>query len=274
MFGRPNRCISSAFALQPGFWLERRGQCNVVAMTGTHPKIRLHLDAPMSQDETAALDRDQANYLFNVMRLGAGDRLLAFNGADGEWLAEVAEVGKRSGALHFIERTRPASPTPDLWLLFAPLKKARTDFIAEKAAELGCRRMRPVFTRYTNSERVNLERLRAHAVEAAEQCGLVSVPTVDESASLAAVLDDWDPARTLYFCDETHEGARPMAEVARPGPAAILIGPEGGFAPEEATRLRAAPFVRSVSLGPRVLRADTAAVAAISVWQTAVGDWR
>ncbi|MBX2854232.1 MAG: 16S rRNA (uracil(1498)-N(3))-methyltransferase [Rhodobacteraceae bacterium] len=236
-------------------------------------KIRLYLEASLSEGGEAALERDPANYLFNVMRLDVGDRLLAFNGRDGEWLAEVAAAGKRVGTLRLLERIRPPDLPLDLWLLFAPLKKARTDFIAEKACELGCRRVRPVFTRFTNSERVNVERLRAHAVEAAEQCGFVFVPEVDPPMNLDAVLDGWKPARRLYFCDETRE-ARLLTEVASPGSAAILIGPEGGFSPEEAARLRSLDFVTPVALGPRVLRADTAAVAALTLWQATVGDWR
>ena len=235
-------------------------------------KIRLYLNADLSEAGEAALERDQANYLFNVMRLGAGDRVLVFNGRDGEWLAEVAATGKRTGILRLISHVRPPDQPMDLWLLFAPLKKARTDFIAEKACELGCQRMRPVFTRFTNSERVNVERLHAHAVEAAEQCGFVFVPEVDAPLNLGDLLDEWDPKRRLYFCDETRD-ARMLTEAAAPGPAAILIGPEGGFHPEEAARLRSLSYVTPVALGPRVLRADTAAVAALTLWQAMVGDW-
>lgn len=242
-------------------------------MTQPLPKIRLHLDASLTAGATVELGREQANYLFNVMRLGAGDQVLAFNGSSGEWRAEVASAGKRAGALQLLEQTRPPEEPPDLWLLFAPIKKARTDFIAEKACEMGCRRLVPVFTRFTNSERVKTERLRAHAVEAAEQCGMVFVPDVSEPVTLAALLDGWDASRRLIFCDESRE-ARPLAEIVPPGPAAILIGPEGGFAPEETARLRGLDFVTPVSLGPRVLRADTAAVAALAIWQSVQGDWR
>ena len=160
--------------------------------------------------------------------------------------------------------------------MFAPIKKARTDFIVEKAAELGCARVQPVFTRHTGAERLRPDRLRAHAIEAAEQCGETWVPEVAEPERLEALLDGWDPARRLMFCDESRD-ARPAAAAlaaAAPGPWAILIGPEGGFAAEEAARLRAAPYVLPVTLGPRILRADTAAVAAITLWQAALGDWR
>ncbi|MGF1501231.1 MAG: 16S rRNA (uracil(1498)-N(3))-methyltransferase [Paracoccaceae bacterium] len=221
------------------------------------------------------LDRDQAHYLFGVMRLGPGDPVLLFNGRDGEWRAEVLEAGKRAGRLGLCERTRAQESPPDLWLLFAPLKKARTDFVAEKAAEMGCRRLVPVFTRHTNAERVNRDRLEAHCIEAAEQCGLLSVPEVAEPAPLDRVIADWPEGRRLLFCDET--GGPPAWHAlgaAGPGPWAVLIGPEGGFAPEEAARLRALPFAVAASLGPRILRADTAAVAALALWQARNGDWQ
>ena len=239
------------------------------------PKIRLYVDADLGAEASVELGRDQAHYLFGVMRQGQGDAVLLFNGRDGEWLAEVAETGKRGGTLVCCELTRPQSQPPDLWLAFAPVKKARTDFIAEKAAELGCRRVIPVFTRFTNSERVNADRLRAHGVEAAEQCGLLSVPEVAEPVSLAALLDGWGPARRILFCDESGAGA-PAVETMRaagPGPWAVLIGPEGGFSPEERARLTALPHAHAVSLGPRILRADTAAVAALTLWQAVLGDW-
>ena len=238
-------------------------------------KIRLFVEADLGPGADVALDREQAHYLFTVMRRGAGDGVRLFNGRDGEWLAEVAEAGKRAGRLLCRERLRAQDAPPDLWLLFAPIKKARTDFIAEKACEMGCRRVLPVFTRLTNAERVRAGRLRAHAVEAAEQCGLLSVPAVAEPAPLERVLAGWDPARRLLFCDESGAGI-PVADALRaagPGPWAVLIGPEGGFAPEEAERLRSLPFAHPAALGPRVLRADTAAVAALAVFQTVVGDW-
>jgi len=240
------------------------------------PNIRLYLTADLGAGAEVALTRDQAHYLFGVMRLGEGASLFVFNGRDGEWEADVADAGKRGGTLVCRAQTRAQQTPPDLWLLFAPLKKARTDFVAEKAAELGCRRVQPVFTRFTNSERVNVGRLQSHAVEAAEQCGLLTVPEIAEPAPLAAVLEDWNPSRRILFCDE-RRNAPPAVEAlasAPDGPWAVLIGPEGGFAPEEVERLRGLPFVTAVSLGPRVLRADTAAVAALSLWQAAKGDWR
>ncbi|MGF1660117.1 MAG: 16S rRNA (uracil(1498)-N(3))-methyltransferase [Rubrimonas sp.] len=239
------------------------------------PKIRLFVAAPLGPGASVALSREQAHYLVSVMRTGPGGAALLFNGRDGEWRATLAEAGRKGAAMLCEERTRPQSDPPDLWLLFAPVKKARTVFIAEKAAEMGVRRLRPVFTRFTNSERVNVERLRAHAVEAAEQCGILSVPEVDPPATLDAVLADWPSERRLMLCDELRDAppATQALRAAGAGPWAILIGPEGGFAPEERARLRALAFAVPVSLGPRVLRADTAAVAALALWQAALGDW-
>jgi 16S rRNA (uracil1498-N3)-methyltransferase len=176
-------------------------------------KIRLFVSAALGADRLVDLSRDQAHYLFGVMRLSPSDAVLVFNGRDGEWLGEVTEATKRSGVLTCRERTRAQSLPPDLWLAFAPVKKARTDFIAEKAAELGCRRLLPVFTRYTNTERVNTERLQAHGIEAAEQCGLLSVPEVSEPATLGALLDGWNPDRQILFCDESGARGRDLASV-------------------------------------------------------------
>lgn len=245
-------------------------------MAPSAAKVRLFVDAPLQDGATVTLDRAPAHYLTGVMRLGAGDAVLLFNGRDGEWRAEIADAGRRAATLVCAARTRPQAHGPDLELLFAPLKKTRTDFVAEKATEMGVRRLRPVLTRFTNAERVNTARLRAHGVEAAEQCGILSVPEVAEPETLSAALDVWDPARRLLFCDETMAGRpAPVALAdAAPGPWAVLIGPEGGFAPEEAERLRALPQALPVTLGPRVLRADTAAVAALALWQAGLGDWR
>ncbi|MEM0989813.1 MAG: 16S rRNA (uracil(1498)-N(3))-methyltransferase [Pseudomonadota bacterium] len=255
-------------------------------MAHARAKIRLFVDAPLGADAGVGMDvsltRDQAHYLFGVMRLGVGDALLVFNGRDGEWQAEVAEAGKRAGRLVCQAQTRPQTQPPDLWLCFAPIKKARTDFIAEKACEMGCARLLPVFTQHTNAERVNVDRLRAHAIEAAEQCGMVSVPEVAAPVSLTKLLEGWDPNRQILFCDETGEGpeARDLltkvgaSPSLRDAPWAVLIGPEGGFSPEEAERLRQMPGTHAVSLGPRILRADTAAVAALTLWQATLGDWR
>jgi 16S rRNA (uracil1498-N3)-methyltransferase len=219
------------------------------------------------------LSPDQAHYLTGVMRLGVGTTILLFNGRDGEWRASLTLASRRGAIATCEAMTRPLQLPPDLWLLFAPIKKARTDFIVEKAVELGVARILPVQTRHTNSERIRQDRLQAHAVEAAEQCGATYVPEVADLQPLDRVLRDWPDGRRLYWCDETAIG-QPATFSATTGPAAILIGPEGGFSTEEAARLRARPGVTPLSLGPRILRADTAAVAAITLWQAACGDWR
>ena len=237
-------------------------------------KVRLFVDQPLGQGQAVALSADQAHYLFAVMRLGEGAMVALFNGRDGEWRAEVMEAGKRGGVLVCDSQTKGLQMPPDLWLLFAPIKKARTDFIVEKAAEMGVRRIVPVQTRHTNSERIRQDRLQAHAVEAAEQCGGTFVPEVAELVALDRLLAGWPADRRILWCDEVLVGARVALEGLEPGPWAILIGPEGGFSDAEAARLRAMPQVVAVSLGPRILRADTAAVAALALWQSVLGDWR
>ena len=221
------------------------------------------------------MDKGQAHYLFGVMRQGVGAEVLVFNGKAGEWLATVEEAGKRGGLLRCTVQTAPLRLPPDLWLLFAPIKKARTDFIVEKAAEMGARRILPVMTEFTNSGRVQRDRLQAHAVEAAEQCGGTFVPEVAEAVKLGTLLDRWQPERRIMFCDEALSGVQAGLEDAgsRGAPWAILIGPEGGFSERERTRLRGLDYSIPVTLGPRILRADTAAVAAMTLWQQALGDW-
>ncbi|MCG7621926.1 16S rRNA (uracil(1498)-N(3))-methyltransferase [Epibacterium sp. Ofav1-8] len=240
-------------------------------------KVRLYVDHPLGAGQTVPLDRDQAHYLFGVMRLAVGARVALFNGRDGEWQAEVVEAGKRGGVLTCAEQSRPLQLPPDLWLIFAPIKKARTDFIVEKAAEMGAARILPVGTEFTNSERIRQDRLQAHAVEAAEQCGGTYVPEVTALQKLSALLDQWPAERQLMFCDEAKVGQQlfldSAAGDAAAGPWAILIGPEGGFSDAERTRLHAMPQAHVVSLGPRILRADTAAVAAMTLWQHTLGDW-
>ena len=238
------------------------------------PKIRLFVDQPLGQGQSVTLSREHAHYLFGVMRQSVGDVVALFNGCDGEWSASVAEAGKRGGALICAQQTKAQDAVPDLWLLFAPIKKARTDFIVEKAAEMGARRIVPVQTAFTNSERIRRDRLQAHAVEAAEQCGNTVVAKVAELQRLDAVLRDWSEDRQVVFCDEGEAGRSSALTGGLATPGAVLIGPEGGFSDAERAKLRALPFVTSVSLGPRVLRADTAAVAALTLWQSAVGDWR
>ncbi len=239
-------------------------------------KIRLHVNHPLGQGQTVPLDRDQAHYLFGVMRQTVGDAVLLFNGTDGEWRASVAEAGKRGGLLRAEEQTAPQKNPPDLWLMFAPIKKARTDFIIEKAAEMGAAQIMPVQTEFTNAERIRQDRLQAHAVEAAEQCGGTFVPEVTGLQRLDRLIADWPDDRQLMFCDEALAGhaSALTGDLVRGGaPWAILIGPEGGFSQPERDRLSALPQSHAVSLGPRVLRADTAAVAAMTVWQQHLGDW-
>ncbi|NRB33151.1 MAG: 16S rRNA (uracil(1498)-N(3))-methyltransferase [Rhodobacteraceae bacterium] len=236
-------------------------------------KIRLCVDQPLGEAQSVPLSRDQAHYLFGVMRLGVGDAVLLFNSRDGEWRAEVVEAGKRGGALRCEVQTRGLQMPPDLWLLFAPIKKARTDFIVEKATEMGAARILPVQTEFTNAERIRQERLQAHAVEAAEQCGGTYVPEVTGLQKLDRVLDAWPEGRQLMFCDEAEVGAGRVLGSAPRGPWAILIGPEGGFSERERARLHDLAFSHVVSLGPRILRADTAAVAALTLWQQHLGDW-
>jgi len=241
-------------------------------------KIRLFVDHPLGVGQTVPVARDQAHYLFGVMRLSVGAGVLLFNGQSGEWLARVTEAGKRGGVLTCEVQTKPLQMPPDLWLLFAPIKKARTDFIVEKAAEMGAARIIPVQTAFTNAERIRQDRLQAHAIEAAEQCGGTYVPQVADLTRLDRILADWPEGRQLMFCDEAlaQDGSAALPGLDRtdpPAPWAILIGPEGGFSPAERTRLRALRFAHPVRLGPRILRADTAAVAAMTLWQQALGDW-
>ncbi|MCX7286433.1 MAG: 16S rRNA (uracil(1498)-N(3))-methyltransferase [Rhodobacterales bacterium] len=236
-------------------------------------KIRLHVDHPLGDGQAVPLSPDQSHYLTGVMRLVAGAAILLFNGRDGEWRATLTVAGKRGAIVTCDAQTRPLVLPPDLWLLFAPIKKARTDFIVEKAVELGVARILPVQTRHTNSERIRQDRLQAHAVEAAEQCGATHVPEVADLVGLDRLLAQWPGDRHLLWCDETGAG-QPARIDPSPGPAAILIGPEGGFSAEEASRIRRVPGVTPLSLGPRILRADTAAIAAITLWQVSCGDWR
>lgn len=221
-----------------------------------------------------ALDAAQAHYLSVVMRLRAGEVIAVFNGRDGEWAAEIIDANKRGGIVQPVSQTAPQRNPPDLWLMFAPIKKARTDFIVEKAAEMGAARILPVQTDYTNSERIRQDRLQAHALEAAEQCGGTYVPEVTDLSHLSRLLDGWDSARRILWCDEALAGPAETLSALPAGPWAILIGPEGGFSDAERARLGALSYVSRVSLGPRILRADTAAVAAMTLWQAALGDWK
>ncbi len=236
---------------------------------------RLFVETPLAEGVRIPLSAEQANYLLRVLRLGAGDAVLVFNGEHGEWRARIGEAAKRGSALIAEALTRPQEGGPDIDYLFAPLKRARLDYMAQKAVEMGAARLRPVLTRRTAAERVNLGRLRANAIEAAEQCGVIRLPGIAEPEDLPRVLAAWEPARRLLFCDESAEAANPIAVLSAlaPGPVAVLIGPEGGFAPEERELLLSQPFTTALSLGPRILRADTAAVAALALVGATVGDW-
>jgi len=233
---------------------------------------RLYVDTPLAAGAQIDLDAAQANYLGNVMRLKEGGRLLLFDGMSGEWLAEVVEAGRKRMRLVVGEPTKPQEAVPDLWLAFAPVKKGRVDWLVEKAVELGAARLQPVVTQRTIVDKLNLDRMRAHIVEAAEQCGRTVLADIDEPVRLEAFLRARDPDRMLYFADET--GGAPAPASFEPGPATLLIGPEGGFTPEEASRIRTAPNAQAIGLGPRILRAETAALAAIAAWMGTAGDWR
>ena len=232
---------------------------------------RLFVRQPLSEGAAVELSAGQANYLGNVLRLGVGAELLAFDGLSGEWLARISEAAKKRMVLSVERKTREAESIPDVWLAFAPVKRAQTDWLVEKATELGAARLVPVMTHRTVAERVRLDRLESIAIEAAEQCGRTRVPEIVEPMKLARFIEELDPARILYFADET--GGEPLVSALREGPAAILVGPEGGFTDEERAFVRGSR-ASAISLGPRILRAETAALAALSAYMALVGDWR
>lgn len=237
---------------------------------------RLFVDAPLAEGTRVACTPEQATYLRGALRLGDGDELLIFNGCDGEWQARLIEEGKRGAALQPLALVRPQTGGPDLHYLFAPLKRARLDYIVQKATEMGVARLVPVMTRHTVADRVNLARMRANIVEAAEQCGILRVPEIKEPVKLPTLLAGWEASRTLIFCDEAAKQTSPITALSElsPGPLAVLIGPEGGFSPEERAMIRAVPKAAAISLGPRIMRADTAAVAALALVNATLGDWR
>jgi 16S rRNA (uracil1498-N3)-methyltransferase len=238
---------------------------------------RLYVDAPLAAGAKVTLEASQVNYLRNVLRRKAGEAVLVFNGRDGEWRGTLAEAGKRNVLLVIEKLIRAQTTAPDLHYLFAPLKHARLDYMVQKAVELGVSRLQPVLTRHAQVARVNLDRMRANAVEAAEQCGILTLPEVAQPVTLDRMIAERDPARMLVFCDEDAEVKDPIAALSavRPSEAlAVLIGPEGGFAEDERAALVALPNVLRLALGPRILRADTAAVAALALVNAAVGDWR
>jgi 16S rRNA (uracil1498-N3)-methyltransferase len=267
--------------LQPASLDWRKRQClsYQVGMSQSAPHHskapRLFVAADLNLADLVTCTVNQVNYLRNVLRLQLGDEILLFNGRDGEWRARLSEVARSSVVLTPIERQRPQSDGPDIDYLFAPLKSARLDYMVQKATEMGVARLRPVLTRRTIVARVNLTRMHANAVEAAEQCGILRVPQIEEVQNLGKILDAWDPTRRLVLCDETADLRSPLAALAAlaPGPLALLVGPEGGFVAAEREQLLAKPFVSVVSLGPRILRADTAAVAALALMNAVLGDF-
>lgn len=219
------------------------------------------------------VDGNAAHYLLSVMRVGEGDVVLLFDGRSGEWAARAGAIRKRDLVLTCESQTRPLEQVPDFWLCAAPIKKARIDLVVEKACELGVARIQPVLTRRAVVDRLNFERLSAQMIEAAEQCGRTALPSLGEMVPLPKLLENWDAGRTLFFADEQGGVAMSEAFAARPGPAALLIGPEGGFAPEERAAICACPAAAPISLGPRILRAETAAIAATACWMALNGDW-
>jgi 16S rRNA (uracil1498-N3)-methyltransferase len=238
---------------------------------------RLYVEAPLAAGRTVLLDAARAHYLRNVLRLQPGAPVGLFNGSDGEWRARVTAFGKRGATLVAESRTRDQRPVPDLWLVFAPIKRQRIDWLVEKATELGVARMIPVLTRRTVVGRINAGRLRSHAIEAAEQTERLEVPAIDPAVTMEKLLREWSPTRRLLLCAEAGT-VRPLADVlaelrnAAVPPMAVMTGPEGGYAPEELDALAALPFVTPIGLGPRILRADTAAIAAVACWQAVLGD--
>lgn len=237
--------------------------------------IRLFIPHDLSAGAELALDPGQSRYLAAVMRQAVGDELLLFNGRDGEWRAQVSAIAKRAVAVRAVSLERPQTAGPDLDLIVALVKRARVETVVEKAAELGARRVRLAITERTNADKARLDRLSAIATEASEQTGRLDVPQVLAPVKLDRLIADWEPGRRLMFCDEAGD-AMPVLQALKvevPGPWAILIGPEGGFSPTERATLRALPFAVPVSLGPRILRADTAAIGAMTLWQASLGDW-
>jgi 16S rRNA (uracil1498-N3)-methyltransferase len=237
---------------------------------------RLFVDHALAGGARVTCTPEQASYLRTVLRLGDGAELLIFNGRDGEWRARLEAAGKRGAVLEVQDLVREQAGGPDVDYIFAPLKRSRLDYMVQKATELGVARLVPVITRHTIAERVNLDRMRAHVIEAAEQCGVLRVPAVAEPLKLTALLAQWPLGRRLIFCDEAAAQASPLAALAdlAPGPTAVLIGPEGGFSPDEREMILARPEAIALSLGPRIMRADTAAVAALALVNAVLGDWR
>jgi 16S rRNA (uracil1498-N3)-methyltransferase len=252
------------------------GAFQVAAMTYDYRSQRLFVSVDLGEGTRIEVDERQTNYLLNVLRMKPGDTILLFNGRDGEWRALVEDARRKVCTLVVEELTREQTAAPDLHYLFAPLKHARLDYLVQKAVEMGAGQLRPVLTEFTQVSRVNLERIAANAVEAAEQCGILALPQIDSPRRLRDVLAEWDDKRRLIFCDEgapINNPAHALRDLS-PGPVALLIGPEGGFSQTERDDLLGRAYVIPISLGPRILRADTAAVAALALVQAFIGDWR
>ncbi|MBB3592374.1 16S rRNA (uracil1498-N3)-methyltransferase [Rhizobium sp. BK529] len=236
---------------------------------------RVFIDAPLSEGATVEANPDQFNYLANVLRMEEGTEILLFNGRDGEWKAGLSFPTRKRILLTAIEKTRPQPAPSDLHYLFAPLKIGRMDYLVQKAVEMGAGLLQPVMTQHVQGKITNLDKIRANVVEAAEQCGILGIPDVAEPVKLADLLDHWPADRRIIYCDEGDAGQNPLPILSKVTERrlALLVGPEGGFSEEERTRLRSLDFVTAIPLGPRILRADTAAVAAMAVMQAAIGDW-
>jgi 16S rRNA (uracil1498-N3)-methyltransferase len=244
-------------------------------MRANYRMQRLFVTAQLATDNVVSVEAAQAHYLANVLRMAEGDELLIFNGRDGEWLARFAAKSKKAVALAVVEQTRPQPPPSDLVYCFAPLKQGRLDYLVQKAVEMGAGVLQPVITQHTQVQKIGTDRIEANAIEAAEQCGILAIPAVREAVKLDRLLATWEPDRRLIFCDEDSSTNNPLPALQAIGETklALLVGPEGGFSEEERRQLRALPFVTAIPLGPRILRADTAAVAALAVIQATVGDW-
>ncbi len=237
---------------------------------------RLFVEADLAAGQRLEADRGQANYLLNVLRLKEGASILLFNGRDGEWRAEIEPAGRKKATLVLREQTRAQPEQPDLHYLFAPLKQARLEYMVQKAVEMGTGVLQPVITQFTHSRTLKVDRMKAHSIEAAEQCGILTLPEVRQAVPLETAVEGLGESRQLIFCDEGEESQNPLRALSnvKTGPLAVLIGPEGGFSQEERVMLRSLSHVTPIPLGPRVLRADTAAVAALALVQATIGDWR
>jgi 16S rRNA (uracil1498-N3)-methyltransferase len=245
------------------------------AMRANFKLQRLYIDTPIASGETVAPGKEQIHYLMTVLRMDDGARVLVFNGRDGEFLAALRSLSKKAAKLEILEQTRLQPPESRLDFLFAPLKAGRLDYLVQKATEMGVRRITPVFTDHTQLHKINASRLQANILEAAEQCGNLAIPQLREAGRLETLLSEWDPARRIIFCNESQAGNNPSAILSAIAERdlALLIGPEGGFSERERAMLAALPFVTAIPLGPRILRADTAAVAALAAVQMTIGDW-